>query len=51
MVGLEKEVTGIVPLGPIKDRPWMPSALSNFLCYHISDILVRMSQYLFWLGH
>ena len=34
------------PLGPIKDRPWMMSVLSTFPCYHISNIMVRISQLL-----
>ena len=32
------------PLGPFKDHPWMTSVLSTFLCYHISNIMVRISQ-------
>ena len=38
------ESPGHSPLGPIKDRPWMTSVLSTFPCYHISNIMVRISQ-------
>ena len=45
MVGpRERSHMGIDPFGLIKDRPWLTSVLSNFPYYHISNIMVRMSQ-------
>ena len=35
--------TGIVRLDRLRTE-WMPSSLSTFSCYHISNIMVRMSQ-------
>jgi len=44
MVGPRKESHGHSPLGLFKNRSRMPSALSNLTSYHISEIMVRMSQ-------
>ena len=33
-------------LGPIKDRPWMTLVLKKNSCYHISKVMVWMSQLL-----